>query len=474
MRRFVQAKGRTSKPQIWEVATKDNAVTLTWGQLGGAMQSTTQTFEGVSVGKTNYKTPAQVAENWAERQVELRTRQGYIEVDLVNNLPLGGKQSASTIDFSESGLPVNLRFFKPQNSLNAHCEKLLQSREAIVLRKRDGMMHAILIGDGGGMTMYSSKMQPYHKDEPGVPWLGRYAHLATELADMNFPPGTVLLGELCTAAHAGFKDDYGMPVDDFTYVSTIVKSLTLLAQEKQEESGKLGFCIWDLAFWQGECALQTQSANDRFQVVRQILSKPGRKYLTVPEQLYFRDDGIHVVSLDGGEFSMDYETDSMKTEVLELAKTFKWEGWVVVDGESKYDDRSHSFHGKAERPKFICKLKPKLEADFIVRWDPDKGIGVRGKGKKSKGVGSVMAYLWDEESEREVPVCDVGGGLTDEDVVRFADPSLYPMVWTVEFDSWTPKGALRFPVFQRERDDKQPNECSIEQRPTLNEAEDDG
>ena len=91
MRRFVQDKGRTSKPQVWEVETKGNAVTLTWGQLDGAMQHTTQTFEGVSVGKTNYKTPAQVAENWAERQIELRTRQGYIEVDLENNLPLGAR-----------------------------------------------------------------------------------------------------------------------------------------------------------------------------------------------------------------------------------------------------------------------------------------------------------------------------------------------------------------------------------------------
>jgi predicted DNA-binding WGR domain protein len=57
MRRFLQDKGRTSAPQVWEVAHKGNAVTLTWGQLGGAMQQTTQTFEGVNIGKANEKSP---------------------------------------------------------------------------------------------------------------------------------------------------------------------------------------------------------------------------------------------------------------------------------------------------------------------------------------------------------------------------------------------------------------------------------
>jgi predicted DNA-binding WGR domain protein len=472
MRRFIQDKGRTSAPQVWEVVAKGNAVTLTWGQLGGAMQKTTQTFEGVNVGKANEKSPKEVAAEWEERQILLRTRKGYVEVDLKNNLPLGGKVSASEIDF-EKGLPPNLRFFKPQNSLNGHCEKLLRAKEARLLRKRDGMMHVISISDGGGMTLYSSTLQPYHKDEPGIPWLERYPHLAQEIASMNLPSGTVLLGELCTTAFAGFKDKYGMPVDDFEYVSTITKSLTPLALEKQAQRGPLGFCIWDIAFWEGECVLKEWTAYTRFSHLLDLLSSPHRRHLTMPEEASFTETGIRVVSLDTAEMTMDYVTDDLVKETLELAKTFGWEGWVVVDGDSKYEDKSHSFHGKAERPKFVCKLKPKMEADFIVRWDPDNGIGARGKGKKSVGVGAVVAYLWDPDKGEEVEICEIGGGLTDEDVKRFADPKLYPMCWQVEFDSWTPKGALRFPVFLRERDDKTPEECLISQRPTAEEEESD-
>ena len=466
MRRFIQDKGRTSAPQVWEVVAKGNSVTLTWGQLGGAMQKTTQVFEGVSIGKSNEKSPKEVAAEWAEKQVLLRTRKGYREVDPATNQFLGGEESASEIEWDVPHLPLNLRFFKPQNSLNAYCEKLLRAKKARLLRKRDGMMHVIYIGYDGGMVMYSSTMQPHHKDEDlNTPWLSRFPHLVEELGNMQLPGGTVLLGELCTTAAAGYKDEYGLPVDNYTYVSTITKSLTPLALEKQQENGLLGFCIWDLAFWEGECWLRTRKANDRYAHIGDLLNSPHRQHLTMPEMAYFTAEGINVQSFDTMEFTMAYESDDMVKEVLGAAKLLKWEGFVVVDGDVPYDDKSHSFHGKAERPKYVCKLKPKLEADFIARWDPDNGIGARGKGKKSVGVGSVFLYLWDAEKQEEVYICDTGGGLTDADVLRFADPRLYPMVWKVEFDSWTPKGALRFPVFLYERDDKTPEECLIDQRP---------
>jgi len=464
MRRFLQHQGRTSAPQLWEIEVFGNAVTLTWGQLGGAMQHTTQTFSGVNIGKANEKTPIQVAQEWADRQILLRTRKGYVEVDLETNNPIE-EAASSEIDW-EKELPQNLRFFKPQNSLNAYCTKLLQEKKATLLRKRDGMMHILLVKEDGDVAVYSSTLQACHKDEPEIPWARRYPHLVKEVRDLNLPGGTVLLGELCTAACHGHKDTFGMPVDDYNYVSTITKSLTKLALEKQKEKGFLGFCIWDIGFWAKECVLQSWTADQRFLKIGQILNNSSRLYLTFPESVYLQSSYAVVQSWDSNDLEMDYESDDMRNEVLELAKTLQWEGWVVIDGKVPYDSRSHSFHGKAERPKFICKLKPKLEADFIARWDPDNGIGSWGKGKKSAGVGSVNLYLWDPEKKEEVFICEAGGGLTDADVKYFANPRLYPLVWVVEFDSWTPKGALRFPVFLRERSDKKPEECTTDQRPS--------
>jgi hypothetical protein len=56
-------------------------------------------------------------------------------------------------------------------------------------------------------------------------------------------------------------------------------------------------------------------------------------------------------------------------------------------------------------------------------------------------------------------------------VAEFANHSRYPKVWKVEFSEWSPKGALRFPVFLMERDDKTPEECTIDQRPSAVEEE---
>jgi ATP-dependent DNA ligase len=159
-------------------------------------------------------------------------------------------------------------------------------------------------------------------------------------------------------------------------------------------------------------------------------------------------------------------------DILTWAKKMKWEGFVVVDPESTYGDRAFNFHGKAERPKECCKDKPTCEADFIVRWDPKNGIGEFGKGKKSGGVGSVALYLWDPKKKEEVYVCDMGGGLTDADVVKYANIKLYPMIWEIEFSEWTSKGALRFPVFLRPRPDKTLQECEISQRPAAEEETD--
>src|SRR5688572_16680234 len=116
MRRFIQDKGRTEKPQIWEISRKGNEVTSRWGQLGGAMQETTQYFQYVNRGKANEKDPSEVAQEWMDRQILLRTRKGYAEVDLRTNKPLESHRNVGTeIDFIAP--PENLRFFKPQNSM---------------------------------------------------------------------------------------------------------------------------------------------------------------------------------------------------------------------------------------------------------------------------------------------------------------------------------------------------------------------
>jgi predicted DNA-binding WGR domain protein len=471
MRMFLQDKGRTSKAQVWVVERKGNRVITEWGQLDGAQQKTEESFEAVNVGKSNEKSPEEVAQESMDRDIKKKTREGYREVNPKTREFLTEK-SSSEIDFGE--LPQNLRFFKPQNSINSYIHKKIEERSAWLLRKRDGMMHVVSIGEDGVPRMFSSNMLPAHKNEPEVPWLTRYPHLEADLKGLHLPARTILLGEICTCAHSGHRDSEGYAKDDFIYVGSVVKSLTPRALELQKEKGNLAFCIWDVAFWGGCCWLTEEPAFKRMNHVTDLLEEGRTRYITFPEVINLWGDGFTVRSQET-KVPGDYiygearDTDEKIKTMLNWAKKLGWEGFVAIDPDIRYDDRAYNFHGKAERPKEVVKLKPTLEADFIVRWDPDNGIGERGKGKKSGGVGSVMAYLWDPDVKEEVPVCKVGGGLTDELVREFANPELYPMVWQIEFSEWTDKGALRFPEFVRVRDDKSPEDCTIYQKPNAEE-----
>lgn len=424
---LIQKKGRTRKPKLWRVEVEDNRVLIEWGQLDGKMQTTVQEFEGVNVGKSNEKSPHQVAIEFAERQILKKEREGYLEE--------GSSERELTIDFSKP-LPQSLRFYKPQNSMNTYVEKLCRNGRACYARKRNGEMMVVVRNSFGEINLYSSKLLLCHKDEPGIPWTDRFQPLVSALERMPIPNCSILLCELVADPVA----------DNLLRVGSVMKSLTERAIKLQQDEGPLFLCVWDIAFWDGVDLLHHTPWIERNGMIHELANWYLASQFVVEAEVFDGED-----------------PESM----TEMAKAEGWEGFVVVDPNSIYGDRGYNFAGKAERPKQCCKLKPTYEADFIIRWDPDNGIGTWGRGKKKNGVGAVFAYLWDPDKKEEVYISKVGGGLSDEDVFKFADPNLYPMVWQVEFASWTDHGSLQFPQFVRVREDKELQECTIDQRPEL-------
>jgi len=442
LRRFVQEKGRTAKRQLWEIWRDGNVVHVRWGQDGGAMQETKQEFEGVNIGKSNEKQPIDVAQEWMERQILMRTRKGYREID-ESGEPLDAVEvdADGEVHMDFRRLPEHLRFLKPQNSPNAYMEKLAENGKAWFSRKRNGMMRVITIDDDKEPWMYSSTLQPSHKDEPGIPWLDRFPHLMWEIRAMRWPPGTILLCELVADKEK----------DNLQYVGSIEKSLTDRALDLQDDTKPLCLCIWDLAFLDHMPVIGTHTYKHRRAILEERVygsfgDEPQYDHIVLPQILKPGEDNF----------------DGSFEKALAICKANGWEGFVVVDPDAVFEmDRAISWHGKPDRPKEIVKLKPKWEADFILRWDPDNGIGTRGKGKKSVGVGAFFAYLMDENG-KEVFISKVGGGLTDENVRKYAVPGLC-IVAEVAFASITAKGSIEFPEFIRERHDKPAHECDLRQ-----------
>ena len=470
---------KSGKTRIWHVEVAGDEVTIShYWEGSDKVQETSRRGEAKNIGRANEVTPEVDAKNWAKRQIELKVREGYREWNIKEGefYQHEDKSKKNSIDFNN--LPRELRFYKPQNNLNAHLKKLLESWEAVATRKRDGVMAAYVIDSKGRHRIYSSSMATTQKDEK-IELILRYPDIELAMKSLTgngvsyVPTNTIFLGEICCVAAGGYFDENRFDVDDLDLVNGVRGGLTDSALKLQQEHGPLGFCIWDIAFWGKDCLMHSVPTIDRLMKIVNLVKKEETGFLTHPEIcMLSKDSNILEVYSPAGEFHInpDFELGQTFEELLlDFAKDYDWEGWVIVDPNATYGEKAYNFRGKAERPKECAKLKPLLEADFVVRWDPDGTlgggkIGKRGKGKKSSGVGSVQAYLIHKDG-REVPVGLVGGGLEDEDVIRFADPSIYPLVWQVEFASWTKTGSLQFARFARVRDDKTPIECSVEQNP---------
>lgn len=477
MIREFRQETRTKKVNRWRIWRDGDQVSFQDGLVGGKLKiATTHGFdEPLNKGKANEKSTEQQAIEFMERQILLKERKGYREVNPKSGeyLQYVPEKKDSLTTFAE--LPQELRFFKPQNSMNAYIEKMIEQRKAWWLRKRDGCMHVYVIDEDGRHRMYSSTTTPYQKDEPGVDIILRYPQVEMAMKSIPFlQPKSVFLGEICCVAAGGYKDEYGFDVDSRDIVNGVRGAKLDYALQLQNEKGQLGFCIWDIAFWGGTCQLHQQPACDRYLKIRTLIEAEKSGFITFPEVCRW-DEANDIVIMDSPAnlvqcvdpedgFSFEVVDGDIRKTMLDAAKQLGWEGWVVVDPESTYDDRAYNFRGKAERPKTCVKDKPKREADFIVRWDPAKGIGKKGKGKKSSGVGSVQAYLMHPE-RGEIPVALIGGGLSDDQVNQFANPKLYPMVWQVEFEDWTKTGSITQPRLVHVRDDKTPDECGVEQNP---------
>ena len=461
-------RGKTKRWIIWQVK---NEVSIQHGLQGGKMViPTTTTLDSVNVGKANEKSAKEVATEWMERQILKKTRAGYREVDPKTGKFLEHVPEAEDSLTKFSDLPQNLRFYKPLNSMNAYMQKMMDARTAWWLRKRDGNMHAYVVDEKGKHRLYTGSTTPHQKDEPDREILERYPHIELAMNELAIPPRSIILGEICCVSAGGFADDDGFDVDDLDLVNGIRGGLTETALETQREHGCLGFCVWDIAFWNKKCLLHTMKAGERFTDVMALADQDSTGWVTFPEIARWDPEKKHIhVDSPTGPFDItELEDRTVEQVLIDLAKDFGWEGWVVVDPESTYGEKGYNFRGKAERPKQSAKLKRKFESDFIIRWDPDNGIGKRGKGKKSVGVGSVQAYLIHPE-RGEIEISLVGGGMTEKNVLELADPSIYPQVAVIEYASWTKSGSLQFPEFLRLRDDKPMDECTVDQNPNWEE-----
>lgn len=135
-------------------------------------------------------------------------------------------------------------------------------------------------------------------------------------------------------------------------------------------------------------------------------------------------------------FAMPRFDDRAPEALLAEARAMRWEGFVLKQGH--YDG--------------WFKLKPKQTCDLVVQ-----GYDISTSDTHFGGLKAIKVGIGKTE------LASVGSGFTAEFRATVDPASLIGRVCEVEFDSLAARGKLKFPRFLRWRDDKSPQECTMEQ-----------
>jgi predicted DNA-binding WGR domain protein len=458
--------------RFWSVSIEGATVTTSYGKVDGKLTTASETFTGKNLGKANEVTPEQDAINRTDVQIEKKVREGYVE-HAQHIVPKGsrkipadwiysngllyeqiGEVVKTEIDFGN--LPENLCFYKPDNTVkNAGLQKKLDAGSCWYTRKRNGLAFVIAKGPDSKVQMYSRTMRKQHDKEAdtNLTWNDRFPNIVRDAHHM-MPNNSIILGELLVDE----RDD-----DDFKAIQEITKSVTpdALAHPKL---AKVRFYVWDFAFWNGENLFQYKTAI-RFQRIHKELQR---------EDGELRYDTLYPIQW---WTNLDLPTPDL---AVQIAKDRGYEGFVVVDPDGVYGEKAFNFKGKPDRPRAYCaKLKPRFEDDFVVEFDPDNGVGEwstkeRYASGEARGIKNVVLFQYDSKGKKHY-ISELGVGLSELMKQTFADPKLFPQVWTVSYADrrYIAQGddtnALDFSSYERARwtkkhggadpDAKTPEEC---------------
>jgi len=391
-------KASTGKIKVLEISVSEDKLTTRWGYQGMKMQETTETGKGKNVGRANEVSASENAEDLFDRKVKKKKESGYVE-------------DISLLEKVNNPWKLSDKFCaaKPKASItDAALQKLIDERNCIATVKHDGQRCYIYIMPDGAIHIMSRRMKSYTDLLP---------HICASIAASNVPKGSILDAELV-------KD---VDKDDYDYVSSILRSKPNKAIEKQQNDTPLFVRLFDVLYWDNMDITLLSYANR----LSRILAVSNHNVETVESR--------HIENR--------YQLDLLMDRVIDSGG----EGLVICEASAPTKLR---WDGKPDRAG-KWKMKPSLRDEFFVT------NYEMGTGKHEKVVGALFISQYDKDGN--IINCGKVGCMAGSSDIRkdllqenLKDGSL---VVEVEFNERQKSGALRFPVLQRIRRDKTPEEC---------------
>lgn len=398
----------SGKVKEWTISVVDNVIKTVWGYVDGVKQETTDIISGKNVGRANETSDSEQAALEYDRKIKEKKHLGSVE-----SLSAAQNSKRTIDDDFFNDPPESLCMPKPINTIS---DKKKYGSKFIVQRKLDGCRAHVFIGTNGNVCIKSRTM----KEDKTL----HFPDIVAQFKSLGIT-NTVFDGEMVAFDSAGQVDDF----DKMTSIwrSDVEKSLV------KSSGANVVFVVFDMPFFEGDDMLASVKYSDRQQRAASLIGKINRPGIQIMQNL-----------------------DATVKEAEGMARKNGWEGLVLWNPDAVHEN-AWTINGKPKRPSGFCyKDKVKQDFDLVVdTWE-------YGKGKNKDSLGKwINAYMICPKTGKKIKVCDVGGGLSDEQRHEFMSLE-YPIVIKVECDKMTTDGSLRFPVFKSIHEGKTPEECIME------------
>ena len=398
-----------------------DTVVRRWGLIGGKVQTTSNTYNYINKGKSNELSPAQAAEADYYRLIETKKKEGYIEVDDLDNIP-----SLEDPNMTFDTLPTQFCCSKPHTSIKESvCNKLIEDDEAKFYVKENGSCSFALITSTGDIKIYTRRL-----DECTV----KYPKLVEAIRGIDFMPKTLLALELCIDP----TEEFNTHIKRFKRLQSISKSDTVGGNVKDDitktlqlqEETPVTALLFNILFLDGE-NYTTRSYRYIIKLLEEAASRDVTKTIRSPKEVLLNSHSEAMAWLK--------------------KNTGLVEGLVLW----KMDENAEiTYNGKTNR-RACWKVKEVLDDDVIAYgWQ-------EGTGFKQGKIGSLLIGKYNKELTEIIPMGNVGSGLKIKQGECDVDYWNFPCVIEINYDQRFETGHYQFPRYSKIHESKIPKEVVI-------------
>lgn len=390
-----------------------------WGLIDGKFQETSNTYDYINKGKANQLDPEQAAISDYDRIIQTKTKEGYIIVESLDDLP-----DLDNNEMNFDNVPLELCCSKPNTKIeDKKLNALIKSGKLKIDRKYNGLCHFISINSVGDIKIYTRRIDDHTT---------KYPILVESIKKQNFPPNTLLIGELVIDPTLNIPH-----LEGFKLISQISKSNTVKGKLKEDltksfnyqKKHKVRYAVFNILYYDSEPIWQKPYGD----IIENFISKLPYVY---DDDVIFQPE---ILNFDSAEEVRKRAKDHIEMD----------EGMVVWDLSQSVEV---TFNGKPKR-RACYKVKASRDDDVIAyNW-------LEGKGDHQGQIGSLLIGKYDKDGNM-IDMGRVGSGLEDEACTP--DNWKFPCVIEIKYDNRFPTKKYQFPRFTKIHEDKLPEDIIVD------------